>query len=36
VGEAMAFLLALKRSGRVTDQDAAERCLKEWWERQAR
>ena len=36
VGEAMTFLLALKRSGRATDQDEAERSLKEWWERQAR
>jgi poly(A) polymerase len=36
VGEAMAFLLALKRCGAATERDEAERRLEEWWQRQAR
>jgi poly(A) polymerase len=34
VGEAVRYLLALKRSGEATGADEAERRLKEWWEAQ--
>jgi poly(A) polymerase len=34
VGEAVRYLLALKRAGQAVDSDAAERRLKEWWESQ--